>query len=507
MLAAAWLLVWNQQRLEWSVNPTYGYGWAVPLLAAYLFWERWQRRGEARPPRARLAWLIVPALILFIYLPLRVIQEANPDWVKINWSIAGVPILLSLAAVFLIGGWRYVLFFAFPIFFCLTALPWPVWMEEYLVQSLMRGNAVVSAEVLTIAGHPAFAQGNLIQIGATWVNVEEACSGIRSLQTAFMVSLFFGEFYRFRIGARAGLMLASFGVAFIFNLLRTIFLTYVAGTAGAPEMERWHDTVGNVAMIAGLASLWLLAELFRRGRKAPEAAPVKRYRARVPFPFVFALAAVLWLGGSEVATAAWYRVHESRMPAPSEWDVTWPAQALDFQRTDFPERTRAILKYNRGESVSWRSSEGYLWQGYYLRWFPGRVSKFLSGGHYPTVCLPAAGLKLVEETGRFDCHVGGLTIPFRTYLFESNGHDVYVFHAIMEDVPTTPDGHVAYRQANSMERLRSVWRGERNLGQRVLGLAVTGPFTAGDARAAVKQLLTDVVEPASPSSVRPPDRS
>lgn len=507
LLGLAWVLVWNQQRLEWAVNPTYGYGWAVPFLAGYLFWERWQRRPVARAPVGGRLWLIVPALLLLAYLPLRVIQEANPDWVKINWSIAGVPALLSLGIVFLIGGWRYAVFFVFPILFCFTALPWPVWMEEYLVQTLMRWNASVSAELLTLAGYPALAKGNLIQIGATWVNVEEACSGIRSLQTAFMVSLFFGEYYRLRLPARAGLMLASFAVAFIFNLGRTILLTYICGTAGNAAMERWHDTVGNVAMIGGLVALWMLAEVFRRFHVRETASPTPRAPVGRVVPAAFALAGVAWLGASEVTTAAWYGVHESKMPAPLQWDVAWPTKAMDFQRAEFPDRTRAILKFNQGEAASWRSDDGYSWQAYYLRWLPGRVSKFLSGGHYPTVCLPAAGLKLVSETGRFDCHVGALTVPFTTYLFESGGRDVYVFHAIMEDVPTTPDGRVAYRQANSMERLRSVWRGERNLGQRVLGIAVSGPFSAVDARAAVQHLLNDLVEPAASSSVRPSDRS
>ena len=39
------------------------------------------------------------ATLLFAYLPVRVIQEANPDWVKINWIMAGLMIGLSCFAV------------------------------------------------------------------------------------------------------------------------------------------------------------------------------------------------------------------------------------------------------------------------------------------------------------------------------------------------------------------------------------------------------------------------
>src|SRR3954462_6861676 len=47
------LLIFNQQRLEWTVNAVYSYGWAVPALALFLFWERWRRRPVVERPGSR----------------------------------------------------------------------------------------------------------------------------------------------------------------------------------------------------------------------------------------------------------------------------------------------------------------------------------------------------------------------------------------------------------------------------------------------------------------------
>lgn len=503
LVVVCWLLVFNQQRLEWTVNPTYSYGWAVPLLAGYLLWERWRCRPPAATRTPRWPWLLVPVVLLLAYLPIRVIQEANPDWVKINVGMALVAFGVTLAAAGAMGGWRYVAHFAFPLIFCFTALPWPVWLAEFFTQNLMRANASACAELLSLLGQPALAQGNLVQVGNSWVDVQEACSGIRSLQTAFMMSLFFGEFYRLSWPARAGLLVSSFAVAFVLNLARTMVLAHLTGVGGDALAEKWHDPVGFGVMFGCLIALWLLAEAFQRRRRTPARTTSVAVGAmpRAPFPAWFAIAGVAWLATSEVATAAWYDWHERRMPAPVEWTVAWPAQAAEFHRTEFSERARALLKYNEASAVAWRGTEGDRWQAYYLRWYPGRVSKFLSGSHYPAVCLPATGLKLVTETGRFVGRVGPLAIPFRTYLFDDNGHDVYVYHAIMEDVPS-PDGLIAYRQANSMERLRSVWRGERNLGQRVLGIALSGPSSAREANAAVERMLHQLVR----SGVQTPGR-
>lgn len=495
LLAVAWLLVWNQQRLEWSVNPTYAYGWAVPLLAGYLFWERWNTRPSKGRPLFSAWWLLIPAVLLIGYLPVRVIQEANPDWVKINWSMAGLVIGVSLFAVFSLSGWRGALHCAFPIIFCMTALPWPVWMEDTLTKSLMDWNATACAEVLTLAGYPALAKGNLILIGTSWVNVEEACSGVRSLQTAFMVSLFFGEFYRFGWAARGLLMLSSFALAFVLNFGRTVTLTYLGGIGGNELADKWHDTVGNVVMILCLVGLWLLAEIFQRTRSRP--ADVQPTRApkprRAPFPFWFAIAGLAWLGTAEAATEGWYRFHEKAAVRPIAWNIDWPENANGFRQAELGERSRALLKYNEGSLASWQTDDGHRWQMYYLRWLPGRVSKFLAGSHYPTVCLPATGLRLVSETGPFVCQVGGLSLPFVTYLFDDGGRDVYVFHAILEDNQASYDNRVVYRQANSTERLHSVARGERNLGQRVIGIALSGPLSAEEARATLQVTLHDII--------------
>ena len=48
LVAIAFLLLWLeiivQLQSEWSLNPQYGYGWTVPFLAGWLFYQRWIRR-------------------------------------------------------------------------------------------------------------------------------------------------------------------------------------------------------------------------------------------------------------------------------------------------------------------------------------------------------------------------------------------------------------------------------------------------------------------------------
>src|SRR6266436_6446705 len=42
-LAFLWFTLINHLRIEWSVNPQYGYGWAVPFLCGYLIWKGFRK--------------------------------------------------------------------------------------------------------------------------------------------------------------------------------------------------------------------------------------------------------------------------------------------------------------------------------------------------------------------------------------------------------------------------------------------------------------------------------
>src|ERR1044071_7546617 len=79
-LAALWLGLINQLRTEWSINPQYSYGWGVPFLALYLFLQRWKARPDPAPPGPLRVHATSAGILAFFLLPIRLVQEANPDW-------------------------------------------------------------------------------------------------------------------------------------------------------------------------------------------------------------------------------------------------------------------------------------------------------------------------------------------------------------------------------------------------------------------------------------------
>ncbi len=211
------------------------------------------------------------ALCALAYAPTRLLHEANPIWRLTSFLLALEVILLTLAFVNIIGGLSLVRRLVFPISFFLVAVPWPSGVENFLVQTLTRWNVSTTVEFLGLLGVPAIQHGNVIEIGTGMVGINDACSGIRSLQATFMISLFLGEFYFLSVPRRFVCVLAGVACSIPFNVARTSFLTWVGATKGTKAIALWHDPAGVTILVACFFSLWLLARLLvgRRTSRRP----------------------------------------------------------------------------------------------------------------------------------------------------------------------------------------------------------------------------------------------
>lgn len=494
-LAAAWLLCFNELRGEWQLNPQYNYGYVVPLLSLALFWRRWPDRPHPSRTTSRLvSFVAIGALVLL--LPVRVIAEANPEWRLLFWAQASLMLLLTLCLVFRAGGWRWVIYFAPPILFVLIAVPWPTGIERAVIQNLMRFVALCTVQVLDLLNIPALATGNLIQVSAGTVGIDEACSGVRSLQSGLMLSLFLGEMHRLSIKRRAGLVAVSFFVVMAANVTRTTFLTWTAATHGLHEMESLHDAAGLVVMCIVLPGLMGLARLFRTKTQATLSAPTITRAPLKLLPRWIGLAAIAWLACSELTTELWYRARERELVTNLQWSVNWPSHSPHFRKTNVPENSLAMLRCSDSESATWEDIQGDHWSGFLLRWRPGRNSAQLAKGHRPDICFPAAGAKLVNALDPVSVDVRGIRLQFRHQIFAAGSECFDVFYCLWSDRVALHEPDVL-EDGSQLSRLMAVAAGKRNLGQQVLEVVVSGPESSDAAVALFKAELGALIVPAS----------
>ena len=509
--AFLWLGLWRQLSGEWSVNDQYSYGWFVPFFAIILFWLRLEGRPPGRPPTptrqsSSLQFGII-AVALILLLPIRLFEIANPDWRPLSWLHATCVVTVTLAFLWSAGGVSWLRHFAFPVAFTLIAVPWVSPLEGPIVQELMRVVAAISSELVALFGIPAQLEGNLIRIPNGLVGVNEACSGVRSLQTSLMIGLLFGELKRLSIFRRVMLVFAAAAIAFFGNCARAFFLVWIAATRNIATANSWHDFAGYGIVAAVFIGSLLAATLLGRRQKSevrsrrPEGNN-SRFEIR---DSKFAAAALVWLVLVEFAAAGWYRAHESSLVASTRWDVKWPQTAPNFRDVRIDEQVRNILRFDHGQAAAWRlpaldstndgssATRPLICTVYFFRWKAGTNSALLANLHRPDVCLPAVGWGQTADTGVKNYPVTpNLSLPFRRFEFRRGAGGqptqqiAHAFYCLWEDrVPASAATSQLPQLASAPsawtrdERVRAVFEGRRHLGQQVMELIIQGRDATG----------------------------
>jgi exosortase len=545
-VAALWFALCRQLSGEWSVNAQYNYGWFVPLFALYLFWVRWQDRPapEVRVQKSVVSskTLIASAIAivsLLLLLAVRLFEIANPEWRLLAWSHALVVVTLTLLLLWWAGGKAWLWYFAFPVLFMFIAVPWPTALETPVIQGLMRAVARVAAETAMLLGTPAQVEGNLIRVSNGLVGVNEACSGIRSLQTSLMIGLLFGELKRLSVLRRVALVVCAVAIALLANFVRAVFLVHIAATENLSEVGRWHDIAGYSIIALVFVATMVFAYLLGR-KKAPAVAGVspaaralQPTRLPLQFPVSYLAAALCWLLFVEIGTAAWYRIHERNLVSGRHWTVQWPEQWPNFRKLKIDPEIRSVLRFDEGQGAAWmltppptsESSAPAKTSGtqvnrlpphavaylYVFRWNPGRNSALLANLHRPDVCLPASGWTQIADHGVRNYPVkDGFELPFRYFEFQrgfdgSPPQTAHAFYCLSEDHAVTRSTSREGADAPGMygnrsewtraERLDSVLKGRRHLGQQVIEVVLVSsePFSAADAESYLSNLIRNVV--------------
>ena len=487
--ALLWLWLGVHLQQEWTLNSQYNYGWAVPFLGAWILYLRWQRSPRPATPDKPLAVIGIIWLLLLLLLPIRLVEEANPDWRFLSCLLALDIVAVSLLWMFLTGGFPWLKHFAFPFCFPLVAVAWPVQFENTVVQTMMRGVASVAVEIAGWFGIGAYQLGNVIQLRNGFVGVDEACSGVKTLQAGIMVALVLGEFLQLRAGRRIALLVLGCGWVFLCNILRATVLVLVAARNSVETLARWHDSIGTVALLGGMAGLFLLAWFWRSD---PPVANASSQRSPTVLAFPKQWIALLWIGFTFAGTELWYRLHERSLVERPAWRVVLPTDGSAFRPLPIPESTRVILRYDHAMSIEWQQPPQTRWWTFFAHWQPGRAALQLVRSHSPEICLPAIGRTFRGVRPSVAVPLGDLALDFRAYEFEQNGRPLFVFVCIQEDkraVSGRPDSG----EWNLRGRLVAAWQGKRNLGQRMLEIAVAGLDDFKEASSALAKTAETIV--------------
>jgi exosortase len=433
LLLAAWTwAIWSCAEY-WRANPNYSYGWIVPALGLAYAARRLtltQSENFARPILAVPIWLIlffgIVAIAVFFGLEFAREQVWHP--IVVIWTIAFIPIALTLLVCWFAGGKILLLAELFPILFFLTAVPWPPRFEQPITAGLMQAVAAATTALLHWFGIPAQTAGGAITLRTGVVGITEACSGIRSLQAGVMFGLAMGEWFLLRPLRRIALLLLAIVLALCTNLIRTLVLSLQAEWHGLDAVEKIHDLTGTLAVTVLVIAIWVSALALRSRRRVIAhfgfenlSARLRGVGAAIPPTLQRAATAVLIAGIFGIAIAqivsAKIEARDQTQTAPFFSVREDPSQT----RVQLPRDVWSELHPTTGEYIRTRDSRLGAGETFHFFWKPSPWNRFALV-HRPDICMPGIGWESGGPPESITIDFFGY--PMQLYLFRFRRGDI-----------------------------------------------------------------------------------
>ena len=232
------------QRLfeQWYIDPDYSHGFLVPVLSAYLIWQRRDKlRLVARRPSMWGMAIVIGSIGLLFLGSLG--AELFLTRISLLGSICGLIVYFCGTAVL-----RAI---AFPMAFLLFAIPIPVIIYNEIVfplQFIASRFATRTLEILNL--FPIMREGNVLIIPGMSLQVVEACSGIRSLMSLLALAAGYGYLVERSIVVRWILIVAMVPLAIVSNGTRVMITAVMANYIGPQAAEGFmHEFSGWVIFV------------------------------------------------------------------------------------------------------------------------------------------------------------------------------------------------------------------------------------------------------------------
>src|SRR5271167_3689000 len=227
---------------QWYDDGDYSHGFLVPLLSAYLIW---QRRDKLRQvPQRPSSWGM---FVVLVALGLLFLGSLGAEL-----FLARTSLLCTICGLIVyFCGWAMLRAMAFPMVFLLFAIPIPVLVYNEIVfplQFVASKFATWTLETLNL--FPIMREGNVLVLPGMSLEVVEACSGIRSLMSLLALAAGFGYLVERSTVVRWILIVAMIPLAIISNGTRVMITAIMANYMGPKAAEGFmHEFSGWVIFV------------------------------------------------------------------------------------------------------------------------------------------------------------------------------------------------------------------------------------------------------------------
>ena len=259
----------------WNDNTGYTHGWFIIPAVIGVVYKNWPeiKKAQIKPCLWGLVGIIL-ALILFV------LAVRTKHW---RLAVGGLPILIYGMLVFN-WGWKRAGYFMFPLGLFYFCLPIPGLIDatnglQLIVTKCAAKLAMIIGIRLDVTGNMVF----LLDKGE--FNVDEGCSGIRSLLALLLIAFVYGYFTHKAGWKRTIIFLSAVPLAILANILRIFSILFVADKISVSFAQTiYHDKIGFFSFALALGMLMLLSRILEKGFNRGPKTIIKRKGAPISAP-------------------------------------------------------------------------------------------------------------------------------------------------------------------------------------------------------------------------------
>jgi exosortase D (VPLPA-CTERM-specific) len=241
----------------------YSHGSLIPIIAAFLIWQRKDaleaalQAGAGRMETGRAAGVGIVLIGLFAGL----LGELSTVYLIIQY---GFLVALYGAALALVG-WAGIRLIWAPLLYLVFMVPLPDFLYVNLSAQLQLLSSQIGVAVIRLFDIPVFLEGNVIDLGIYKLQVVEACSGLRYLFPLLSFGYLCAYLYRGPMWHRAVLLISTIPITIVMNSVRIGIIGVLVDRWGIEQAEgALHLFEGWVVFMACVAILFIEVVIFTR---------------------------------------------------------------------------------------------------------------------------------------------------------------------------------------------------------------------------------------------------
>lgn len=261
---AYWDVLTQQLAWPWMNDANWSHGWLIPVFSLYFLHTR-RDQLSACAPRANYWGAILLALSLTAYfVSAWRLRMAYPQALSLVGAIFGLTLLM--------GGWAIMRVAWFPIAFLVLSVPLPAQYYVNLTMPLRRLASQVAAAVMPLFAPGLHTEAQSVVIdyimpgyGSGQLNVEEACSGMRSIMAFVTLGVAMAYLHERPAWQRVILVLLCVPIAVFCNAIRVTVtgLLYVYNHRSLAEGTP-HTLLGVLMFVVALGLFSLVGYVLQR---------------------------------------------------------------------------------------------------------------------------------------------------------------------------------------------------------------------------------------------------